>query len=1137
MGEDFERFDAGTQLSTQVPGVSFIGKPTIAAPATFAPSSGKKAVYGPACDPDPSCGGTGHQLTFDLTEPATSVSLWLGYPDSETPDEQNLDWGRLIGYDKTGTEIAASDDTKLSTKGFVAVTLTDGKSRIRRVVITVGAGTAGHDTKPRRVAFDDLAIERPAPPATSNGGSTSGTTTQVDPGPNPRGVPGFVFSFDPRQFVDQRVIASDVVRLLGRPPRIEITSLRFFDFDRGGTSDGDLRASYHAPEGDPGFCFVVDPPDDYQCRPDARFRGTDPSSIATGRGLQNVRVGVHRVVAFIVDARGNVASDERVVDVQPLANVDLRVTGLEVTQATQHRTVPSRWVNSGGRWHETDAVDYVGVPLVAAKRTAVRVYANAISAGGTRTAVRNVEAVLRGYAQRADGSRGAELPGSPVRPVRGPAELVRSGDSIATLRERTQSERSANGYTFLLPWEWARGEIQLEAELNPATAAARVHECPTCGANNRLTVRRVKFHRTKVRVISPIGSFYDDATGRHYVNPNLEQVFERTREVTPLPDANLLIRPYAGYVDLTRIRRCDEADRRGGTNRCYGTSDDDKNTSVWDAMSDFYRANTGLPGLPLGINEGIGRGLAMPICCGFESGFIGRFGIADQGRPLTSVAHEWYHEVGHQHASGYCGAALATGWPPDERGYLNSVGIDLDPGSGGEPTLFRTYGASSQQIYDLMSYGPGCDPSARLRGIEDLVWISTRNWTSTLQGNIIIDGFADESVRVTAPEGSRALAASADGPTLVVSARLGRDRVEGLRVVPGVEGAELSASAASTFHVLTKRADGGVIADVGVAPLLAGEDEPEPMVLVQAQVAATDVARVELVVNGQLVASATRSANPPTVRLVAPTAGAKVGLTASTNVRATGTSRVAWEASDADGDALNASVDLSTDGGSTWRTLITGVAGNETTVPNRLFTASTSARIRVRVHDGFHTAEVVSGPLTAVGAPPEVRVLAGPREIPADAPLLLSGQAFDPAGDPITGRRLAWFDGKRRLGTGAQVTATGLPAGRRTIRLVATVGKTRGQATVRVRVLAVKPRFRVLAAPRRLARSARAVVLRVASTVAARLSVGGLRRSVGLRTVRLVVPVRPGRSPLVLRLRLSAGGRSTTVVVRIPRRG
>jgi hypothetical protein len=164
----------------------------------------------------------------------------------------------------------------------------------------------------------------------------------------------------------------------------------------------------------------------------------------------------------------------------------------------------------------------------------------------------------------------------------------------------------------------------------------------------------------------------------------------------------------------------------------------------------------------------------------------------------------------------------------------------------------------------------------------------------------------------------------------------------------------------------------------------------------------------------------------------------------------------------------------------------------------------------------------------------------GTREL-NDAPVGFSGQAFDDSSKMLTGKRLRWMLGHRLLGTGAQITVTGLPAGRHRIELIATdrFGR-RGHASVEVVLRASRPVFLKLSAPRHATRRAQSLRLTVASSLPATLVVGssGLRVqrfAVGRNARHLKVRIRRGRATLALKLSLRAGGQTRTVRIAVQR--
>jgi hypothetical protein len=191
----------------------------------------------------------------------------------------------------------------------------------------------------------------------------------------------------------------------------------------------------------------------------------------------------------------------------------------------------------------------------------------------------------------------------------------------------------------------------------------------------------------------------------------------------------------------------------------------------------------------------------------------------------------------------------------------------------------------------------------------------------------------------------------------------------------------------------------------------------------------------------------------------------------------------------------------------------------------------------VRVNDGFDEGVAVSGLFTATGSPPRVSIAKPPAVIPGDVPVQLSGQAVDENMRVLGGRHMRWFDGRFAIGSGPQISAGTLPAGKNHIRLVATdaAGRT-GSAHVSVTVKQVKLPFLKLGVPKAIAGAARTLVLKARSAVPAKIAIGKRKFKLkALHKEKLRLPVKPG-VPLLLHLSVTAGGAQTPFAVAVKRR-
>ncbi len=191
-------------------------------------------------------------------------------------------------------------------------------------------------------------------------------------------------------------------------------------------------------------------------------------------------------------------------------------------------------------------------------------------------------------------------------------------------------------------------------------------------------------------------------------------------------------------------------------------------------------------------------------------------------------------------------------------------------------------------------------------------------------------------------------------------------------------------------------------------------------------------ARVAIVYGSQELASRTVSAHAPTVALLTPNGGG-----ALTGEKMT----VLWLATDADGDALEFSVEYSLDGGVSWRMVQSGLTATQTTLLLERLGGTTQGKFRVLATDGVNTAADASdGVFNVPDKAPVVQLTS-----PADGahyivgqPVALIGQAPDVEDGALAGAALRWSSSlSGALGTGQMLHITDLPPGRHTIILTA----------------------------------------------------------------------------------------------------
>lgn len=152
--------------------------------------------------------------------------------------------------------------------------------------------------------------------------------------------------------------------------------------------------------------------------------------------------------------------------------------------------------------------------------------------------------------------------------------------------------------------------------------------------------------------------------------------------------------------------------------------------------------------------------------------------------------------------------------------------------------------------------------------------------------------------------------------------------------------------------------------------------------------------------------------------------------------------RIGFEMSDQDGDALTATLLYSPDG-ERWQVVATGIGDGDLVGPavERL-PGSDRGRLRILVSDGVHTTVAGGEPTVRVpDRPPRAWILSPgvPLRVPLGSRVELAGAASDPEGRIIGDAGLRWSSSRDgELGTGAGLTVEGLSAGHHVITLTAT---------------------------------------------------------------------------------------------------
>ncbi len=443
----------------------------------------------------------------------------------------------------------------------------------------------------------------------------------------------------------------------------------------------------------------------------------------------------------------------------------------------------------------------------------------------------------------------------------------------------------------------------------------------------------------------------------------------------------------------------------------------------------------------------ISDGAAFPrgqACCGTKLS-TGPAGSGTWGWDNDGSYADWYaaHEIGHtlgrahpSPGSAACGQSASDPSYPYTGAQIgasnNYEGFDAGDSFYSVPRA--VYPGTTW--YDVMSY---CDNQ----------WISDytyRGMYNFMTGGPLVMSMGDESelpiLEMQPEDGVKTQPASAQsalvsGDWLMVQGTIinGTNTASLQKLTRLSETAGLPAIVAGGYSIRLTDMGGSTLADYPFTPTPGEEATPDLLGVSQIVTMTAGARQVRIVrlSDGLTLATQAISANAPVV--------SNVALQSPSNPVA-GTVTLAWNASDADGDALTFDVFYSNNGGSSFVSVQSGVSGNSASIDTSTLGGG-NGFFRVVASDGVNTGQADSPAYTFADKPPMPMILTpGDNHVVNYGQLVnFSGAAMDWQDGGITGANLEWSNQNGVLGTGELLSVSNLPVGVNTITLKATNSK------------------------------------------------------------------------------------------------
>ncbi len=415
------------------------------------------------------------------------------------------------------------------------------------------------------------------------------------------------------------------------------------------------------------------------------------------------------------------------------------------------------------------------------------------------------------------------------------------------------------------------------------------------------------------------------------------------------------------------------------------------------------------------------------------------------GRPTmdgNSRAHELAHNTGIGHTNSGGGEA--------------SPATDYQPSDGRISTGREEYGSNTAYGFDVYALNSNLDGNRIFSDTTfDFMSYKRPRWVSVFNYNKLFNfiGVAGAAGPDT-PELSNTVSVT---QTVVVSGTVSENPSAGTLSPLFLKetNSTIQLPAPGNYSISLRDASGQVLASYSFEPQTDSDGVKGPFALVLPWNPLAK--RLVLSLNSQEIASRQASQNTPTVTVTAPNGGETLNGPTAT---------VTWTAADADGDALTYAVDYSSNNGTSWSNLASGLTSVNYLVDLRKLPGSNQTLFRVTVSDGFNAATDQSNatctipphlPTASILSPQNDQLYVG------DQTIVFNGSSTDVEDGFLPGSALTWrsnLNGLLGTGNSLAVNASTLQEGTHIITLSATdTAEGVNTASITIRVVRNRPTF------------------------------------------------------------------------------